>query len=319
MALNLLADALTRIDVAAQYAQIDEEALTRLKFPNATLEVSIPVRRDDGSLSVFTGYRVRHDNTRGPGKGGIRFHPLVTLDEIKALAFWMTCKCAVLGLPFGGAKGGVIVDPKQLSRLELERLSRSYIDQIAYFIGPHQDILGPDLYTNERIMGWMMDEYSKLIGRYTPEVITGKPLAIGGSQGRIDATGRGAYYCIKELARIRQWAPASMQVAIQGFGNVGQNIAKLLHQDHYRIVAVSDSQGGIYNPKGFDVPSLIQAKEATKKVKAVYCEGSVCEVVPAEPISNEALLALDVDLLIPAALENQIHAGNAALWVRKQL
>ena len=230
---------------------------------------------------------------------------------MKALAFWITCKCAVVGIPFGGAKGGVIVDPKELSPLELERLSRGYIDQIADFIGPETDVPAPDVYTNARIMGWMMDEYSKLRRQHTPAVITGKPVSLGGSLGRDDATGRGAYYCIKELERIRQWKPENIRVAVQGFGNAGQHAARLLHADGYRIVAVSDSRGGIYRPDGFDVPSLIQAKNETRQVKAVYCDGSVCEAVKADTITNDELLELDVDLLIPAALENQITADNA--------
>ena len=188
---SIFDDAITRLDAAAEHADIHPEALERLRHPKAMLQVSIPVRMDDGSLKVFKGYRVRHDDTRGPTKGGIRYHPDVDLDEIKALAFWMTCKCAVVGLPFGGAKGGVAVDPKKLSRLELERLSRSFVQAVADFIGPDTDIPAPDVYTNARIMGWMMDEYSKITRRHTPAVITGKPIPLGGSLGRDTATGRG--------------------------------------------------------------------------------------------------------------------------------
>lgn len=303
--------ALARLDEAFKYSSVDAEALERLKHPKAALEVSIPVRMDNGSLKIFTGFRVQHDNTRGPTKGGIRFHPDVSADEVKALAFWMTFKCAVVGIPYGGAKGGVVVDPKKLSRLELERLSRRYIEQISYFIGPDKDIPAPDVYTNSMIMGWMMDEYSKLTHRHSPAVITGKPIELGGSLGRDDATGRGAYYCIKELEKKRNWQPSNITVAIQGFGNAGQHIASLLHNDGYRIVAVSDSKGGIYNKDGFDIPSLIRAKQETKEVKAVYCNGSIMEVVPASQITNEELLALEVDLLIPSAMENQITINNA--------
>ena len=309
---DLFADAIARLDRAFQFAEIDEEALVKLKHPKAVLEVSIPVRMDDGSLRVFTGYRVRHDDTRGPAKGGIRYHPDVNLSEVKALAFWMTLKCAVVGIPFGGGKGGVIVNPKELSRLELERLSRGYIRQIADFIGPETDVPAPDVYTNAMIMGWMMDEYSKIRRQRTPAVITGKPIPLGGSLGREDATGRGAYYCIKQLEPHRDWTPQEVRVAVQGFGNAGQHVARLLHADGYRVVAVSDSQGGIYNPQGFDVPSLMYAKNETRQLKAVYCEGSVCEAVEADTITNEELLELDVDLLIPAALENQITEKNAA-------
>lgn len=308
---TIFEDALARLDHAYQYADIDPEALERLKYPKASLEVSIPVRMDDGTLKVFTGYRVHHDNTRGPTKGGIRFHPNVTLDEVKALALWMTFKCAVVGIPYGGAKGGVIVDPKKLSRLELERLSRTFIEQIASFIGPDKDIPAPDVYTNSMIMGWMMDEYSKLTHRHSPAVITGKPIELGGSLGRDDATGRGAYYCIKELERKRAWNPANITVAIQGFGNAGQHVASLLHADGYKIVAISDSKGGIYSGNGFDVPSVIQSKVASQNVQAVYYEGSVCKAVPAQSVSNEELLELEVDILIPAALENVIHPNNA--------
>jgi glutamate dehydrogenase (NADP+) len=303
-------EALQRLDNAFQYSDIDPEALEKLKYPKEILQVSIPLRKDNGSLQIFTGYRVHHNDIRGPAKGGIRYHPQVTLDEIKALAFWMTIKCSVIGIPFGGAKGGIVVDPKQLSRLELERLSRGYIDAVKNFIGPNVDIPAPDVYTNAMIMGWMMDEYSKIRGQYTPAVITGKPIPLGGSYGREDATGRGAFLCIQELAKKRQWK--NTRVAVQGFGNAGQHIAQLLHEAGYKIVAISDSQGGIYRPEGFDVPSIIHIKNSSKTVQAVYCTSSVCESVDAKQISNEELLELDVDLLIPAALENQITKDNAA-------
>jgi len=307
---SLFLDAVKRLDRAAEYAPIDDEALEKLKHAKAILQVSIPLRMDDGSLRIFEGCRVRHDDTRGPTKGGLRYHPDVSLDQVKALAFWMTCKCAVVGIPYGGAKGGVIVNAKELSRLELERLSRGYIRHMADFIGPDTDIPAPDVYTNEMVMGWMMDEYSLIRRRRVPEVITGKPIPLGGSLGRSDATGRGAYYCIKELERRRGWKPAEVRVAVQGFGNVGQAVARLLAADGYRVVAVSDSRGGIYRAEGFDVPSLIQFKNESRQLKAVYCEGSVCEMVDAETITNSELLALDVDLLIPAALEDQITAEN---------
>jgi glutamate dehydrogenase (NADP+) len=309
---SLFADALQHLDKVQQYVGVDPEIIERLKHPARTLEVSVPVRMDDGSLQTFTGYRVRHDQSRGPTKGGLRYHPQVSMDEVKALAFWMTIKCAIVDIPYGGAKGGICVDPKLLSRLELERLSRGFIEQVADFIGPDTDIPAPDVYTNPMIMGWMMDEYSKIKRHYSPAVITGKPIALGGSLGRDDATGRGAYYCIKYLEKIRGWDPQKIRVAVQGFGNAGQHVAGLLHRDGYHVVAVSDSKGGIYREDGFDVPSLIHAKQETQSVKAVYCEGSVCEAVPATQITNEELLALDVDILIPAALENVIHVGNVA-------
>ncbi len=309
---NVFESAIQRLDLAAKHLTVAPETVERLKRPKALLEVSIPVRMDDGSLRVFTGYRCRHDDTRGPAKGGIRFHPNVSRAEVQALAFWMTCKCACVGIPFGGGKGGVIVNPKELSHLELERLSRGYMQQVADFVGPDTDVPAPDVYTNATVMGWMMDEYSKIVRKRTPGVITGKPIPLGGSLGRDDATGRGAYYCIKEIEKRRNWDPKTIRVAVQGFGNAGQSVVRLLHQDGYKIVAVSDSRGGIHSDDGFDVPSLIKQKNETRTLKAVYCEGSVCELIPAKSITNEELLELDVDLLLPAALENQISSANAA-------
>lgn len=326
---GIFEDAISRLDRAAEFTKIDKEAIERLRHTKAVLQVSIPVRMDDGSLRIFQGYRVRHDDTRGPTKGGIRFHPGVTLDEVKALAFWMTCKCAVVGIPFGGGKGGVIVDPKQLSRMELERLSRGFIGQVADFVGPETDIPAPDVYTNAMIMGWMMDEYSKIHRQRIPAVITGKPIPLGGSLGRDDATGRGAYYCIKELEKLKDWQPTDIRVAVQGFGNAGQHISRLLHADGYRIVAISDSRGGIYRAEGLDIPRAIKLKQEGQMVGRVYSERSVCDCpvcgdaeseckcttndpATGESISNADLLELGVDILIPAALENQITADNAS-------
>ncbi len=309
---SLFADAIARLDDAGKIAGLDPEVVELLRHPKAILHMSIPVRMDDGSLRVFEGYRVRHNNSRGPTKGGIRYHPDVSLDEVKALSFWMTCKCAVVGIPFGGGKGGITVNPRELSNMELERLSRGFIQQAADFIGPDVDIPAPDVYTNARIMGWMMDEYSTIRRQYSPGVITGKPIPMGGSLGRDQATGRGAYVCIKELEKKKKWNPGDITVAVQGFGNAGQHVAKLLHADGYKLVAVSDSRGGIYKPDGFDVPSLIQFKNESRQLKAVYCEGSVCEVIDAETVTNDQLLELDVDVLIPAALENQITEDNVS-------
>ena len=307
---DIFDDAIKRLDEAGDIAGIDGEVIERLRHPKAIVEVSIPMRMDDGSLRVFHGYRIRHDDTRGPTKGGIRYHPEVNKDEVKALAFWMTFKCAVVGIPYGGAKGGVTVNPKELSRMEIERLSRRFVEEMADFIGPDTDIPAPDVYTNSMIMGWMMDEYAKIKRQHVPAVITGKPLALGGSQGRDDATGRGGYYCIKQLERRLNWNPSDIRIAVQGFGNAGQAVARLLHADGYRIVAASDSKGAIHSEDGFDVPSLIKFKNERRELRAVYCEGSVCEVVDADAITNEALLELDVDLLIPAALGNQITCDN---------
>ena len=232
----------------------------RLKFPKSSLQVSIPVRMDNGSLQVFQGYRVRYDDTRGPTKGGIRYHPSVTLDEVKSLAFWMTFKCAALDLPFGGAKGGITIDPKQLSKLELERLSRSYINEIADFIGPDVDIPAPDVQTNSMIMGWMADRYNTIHRKIVPAAITGKPLTMGGSLGRDTATGMGTFFAIETLMPKFQTVRENTTVAVQGFGNVGVVIADLLWQAGYRVVAVSDSQGGIYAKCGLDIPSVRQFK-----------------------------------------------------------
>lgn len=313
---SLFEDALRQIESAGGHARIELEALERLRRPRFIAFATIPVRMDDGSMRFFDGYRVRYDDTRGPAKGGIRFHPDVSLDELKALALWMTCKCAVVGIPFGGGKGGVTVDPKSLSRAELQRLSRGYIREFADVLGPDVDVPAPDVYTNPRIMGWMADEYSKIRRARTPSVITGKPVELEGIVGRDDATGRGAYCCIKELEEIRNWNPTDIRVAVQGFGNAGQSIARLLHADGYRVVAISDSKGGLYRAEGLDIPSLISAKNDSRSMNGVYCGCSVCDCAGctrdhAGTVTNAELLELDVDVLIPAALELQITSDNA--------
>jgi glutamate dehydrogenase (NADP+) len=309
--MQLFADASQRLEKALQYVDLPEDALTHLRHPKSSLTVSIPVRMDDGSLRVFQGYRVRYDDTRGPTKGGVRYHPNVSQDEVQSLAFWMTFKCAVLNLPFGGGKGGITLDPKSLSKMELERLSRGYIDAIADFIGPDVDILAPDVYTNPTIMGWMMDQYNIIRRKIDRAVVTGKPIAMGGSVGRDTATGLGAFMVIEAIAPRLDLTPSKTTVAIQGFGNAGSILAVELAKAGYRIVAVSDSQGGIYAPQGLDIPSVLHYKESNRRINAVYCEGSVCSVVEHRTIANEDLLALDVDILIPAALENQITEANA--------
>ena len=308
---SLFGDALRRLDRAQLLAGVDAEIVERLRHPRVSMRASVPLRMDDGSLRLFDGFRVRHDDTRGPAKGGIRFHPDVTEDEVTALAFWMTFKCAVVGIPFGGAKGGIAVDPTGLSRMELERLSRSYIQQFAGFIGPDVDIPAPDVQTNEMIMGWMMDEYEHVVRHRDPAVITGKPLALGGSLGRKDATGRGAAICIRELARVREWTPFQTRVAVQGFGNCGEAVALLLQDAGFRVVAVSDEHGGLYAPDGLDVRALVAAKESRRGVGDVYSRTSVSDLRHAESISNAELLELDVELLVPAAIERQITLGNA--------
>ena len=309
---SLLSDASKRLAKALQHVNISDDAIALLQHPKTSLTVSIPVRMDDGSLKVFSGYRVRYDDTRGAGKGGVRYHPGVSLDEVQSLAFWMTFKCALLDLPFGGAKGGITVNPKELSKAELERLSRGYVDAIADAIGVDVDILAPDVYTNATIMGWMMDRYSIIQRQLCRGVVTGKPLALGGSKGRDTATAMGAFTVIQTMLPKFDLNLKDTTVAIQGFGNAGATLAGLLHDAGYKVVAVSDSKGGIYAPGGLDIPSVAQHKNQNREMKAVYCRDSVCDIVEHRTISNQELLTLDVDVLIPAALENQITGDNAA-------
>lgn len=308
---TLLTDASRRLEKAARYAPISDDATERLKFPKASLKVAIPVRMDDGSLRVFEGYRVRYDDTRGPTKGGIRFHPQVSMDEVQSLAFWMTFKCAAVNLPFGGAKGGITLNPKELSKFELERLSRGYIDAVAPFIGPDLDIPAPDVYTNPMIMGWMMDQYSIIKGRRSPAVITGKPVSMGGSLGRGTATGTGAFFVLQTMMENLDKSPNELTVAVQGFGNAGSVIAQHLFEAGYKVVAVSDSKGGIYNKSGLNIPDVQQFKQTHREMKDVYCADSVCSVASTDILTNEEILSLNVDILIPAALENQITKENA--------
>jgi glutamate dehydrogenase (NADP+) len=302
---SMFDSALLNLDKALKYTQLDPEVAMRLRYPKSCMEVSIPVRLDDGTLGIFKGYRVQHDDTRGPTKGGIRFHPGVSVDEVKALAFWMTMKCAVVGIPFGGAKGGVIVDTKKLSRLEIERLSRGYIKQIVDFIGPQKDIPAPDMYTNDKIMGWMMDEYSSIMRAQTHGVITGKPIPLGGSLGRDDATARGGFYCIKEIEKIKNWQKEQIKVAIQGFGNAGRHAAKLLSDDGYKVVAISDSRSGVYDPEGLDVMYWLNVKKKYGSLDFAHASNQ-----GVRKIDNAGLLELDVEVLVPAALENQIVIDN---------
>lgn len=307
---NTFEGAISRLDEPSKIAKIDPEAIDQLKHPKYIVDVSIPVRMDNGSLKIFKGFRVKHDDKRGPTKGGVRFHPNLTVHQMKALAFWMTIKCSLLNIPFGGSKGGIIVNTLELSHLELERLSRGYINKIADFIGPKNDVLAPDMNTNSMIMGWMMDEYSIIARQHSPATVTGKPLALGGSEGREDATGHGAFFCIKELEKKFGWKKNKLKVAIQGFGNVGENVAKYLHKDEYKIVAVSDFEGGVYDQKGIDIPELIKKKNELQKKKNIFYQ-TISNITDYKKISNEELLALDVDILIPAAMENQITAKNA--------
>jgi glutamate dehydrogenase (NADP+) len=312
MADTVFKDALIRVRDYGKSAGVSGEVIDSLMHAKSILKATLPVRMDDGSTRHFTGFRCRYNSTLGPTKGGIRFHPGVNMAEVQALALWMTIKCAVVGLPYGGGKGGVVVDPKVLSPMELERLSRAYMRAMADVIGPHTDIPAPDVYTNARIMGWMMDEYEAIKRVKSPAVITGKPVRLGGSLGRDDATGRGAYLCVSELAKRQKLDPKKTTVAVQGFGNGGYHVARLLQDAGYRIVAISDSKGGIYSPDGFDVASIYEEKQRSRRVRAVYCDQSVCEIVEHDAISNDDLLRLDVDILIPAALEGVITEENAA-------
>ena len=309
---SLFEDAKKQLDNALKHVQISGDAKEILKSPKEIIEVSIPVRRDGGKLEVFQGYRVHFNDALGPTKGGIRYHPNVSLDEIKALAFWMTFKCAAVGLPYGGGKGGVIVDPKKLSKHELEHLSRGYISAIYDFIGPDKDVPAPDVYTNDMIMGWMSDEYDKIARKKCPAVITGKPISMGGSLGRDTATAMGAYYVIKKLIGKLKLDKKNLKVAIQGFGNAGFNIAKLLNSDGFKIVGLSDSKGAIFCKEGsFDPDSVMRVKEEKGSVDGVYFKGSVCDEVGHDHLSNDELLESEVDILIPSALEGQITKKNA--------
>ena len=282
---------------------VDPNLIRILSHCKKGVEVSVPVQMDDGSVQVFQGYRVVHNMTRGPAKGGIRYHPAVTQDEVKALAMWMTWKCALMGLPFGGAKGGVICDPKLLSLGEKERLTRRYTSEIINEIGPEKDIPAPDVGTDAQVMAWIFDTYSMNVGHSVLGVVTGKPLAVGGSVGRDGATARGSLYCIRTALQKQGSRLHDARVAIQGFGNVGSNLARLLSDEGVRVIAVSDSRGGIHNPYGLDVPAAIAYK----------AEHGVLEGFPgADAITNEELIEIDCDVLTPCALEQAITAENAA-------
>jgi glutamate dehydrogenase (NAD(P)+) len=296
------ASAQRQFDIAADRLHLDPALRAVLREAERELIVSVPVRMDDGSVKVFTGYRVQHNLGRGPSKGGIRYHQDVTLNEVRALAMWMTWKCAVVGIPFGGGKGGVRVDPKKLSMRELEGLTRRFTTEISVLIGPEKDIPAPDVNTNAQTMAWMMDTYSMHVGYTVPGVVTGKPISLGGSEGRHEATGRGGVVTIVEAARHLGFPVEGATVAIQGFGNAGAIAAYLLEDLGARIVAVSDSVGGIHRADGLDV-------KAVRNWKAEH--GTVVGFPGAQPISNEALLELEVDILAPAALESQITAANA--------
>lgn len=295
--------ALKQLDEAAKLIKLDKGLHQVLANPKRVLTVSLPVKMDNGEIRVFTGFRSQHNDARGPYKGGIRYHPQVTVDEVKALSMWMTWKCAVADIPYGGGKGGIICNPKEMSTGELERLTRRYAYAIADIIGPHTDIPAPDVYTGGKEMAWIMDTYSALKGNYVqPEVITGKPIAIGGSLGRNEATGRGLAFTVREAAKKLKINMKSATVAVQGFGNAGQFASQLVEEQGATVIAASDSKGGVYNKAGMKVEALRKHKEKT---------GSVVGFPGAKSISNEELLETDCTILIPAALENQITAKNA--------
>jgi glutamate dehydrogenase (NAD(P)+) len=291
-----------QFDLAAERLNLDPGMRLVLREPRRELTVHFPVHMDDGSVQVFTGYRVQHNLGRGPAKGGIRYHQNVSLDEVKALAMWMSWKCAVVGIPYGGGKGGVIVDPKQLSQKELEGLTRRYFTEIEVLVGPEKDIPAPDVNTNSQIMAWMMDTYSMHAGYTVPGVVTGKPISLGGSEGRNEATARGTVFCVVEAARHLGMDLTASKVAIQGFGNAGSIAARLVADEGATVVAVSDSTGGIHAPGGLDVNKVIAWKGE---------HGTVQGFPGAVDISNAQLLEVECDILIPAALENQITAQNA--------
>jgi len=294
--------AVAQFDDAAERLGLSRSMRNVLRAPKRELIVNFPVRLDNGDVQMFTGYRVQHNINRGPAKGGIRFSPEVSLDEVRALAMWMTWKCAVVDIPFGGAKGGVICDPHQMSRGELERMSRRYATEISILMGPNSDIPAPDMNTNPQVMAWMMDTYSMHQGYSVPAAITGKPLAIGGSEGRLDATARGVQVVTLEAMRYLDMSPEKCSVVIQGFGNVGGITARLLHETGCKIVGLSDISGGVYNPQGIDVPTAMRFSRE---------HGSLRGMPGTEAVTNRELLELPCDVLIPAALENQLTKDNA--------
>jgi glutamate dehydrogenase/leucine dehydrogenase len=293
-----------QFDLAAELLKLDPGLRQVLRTPKRVLEVSIPTKMDNGQVRVFVGYRVQHNVARGPAKGGIRFHPAVTLDEVKALASWMTWKCATVNIPYGGGKGGVICDPKKMSKGELERMTRRYASEILPIIGPDQDIPAPDVYTDAQTMAWIMDTYSMMRGYSVPGVVTGKPVSLGGSPGRNEATARGCLFAVEEACKVKKMSLRGATVAIQGYGNAGAIAAKLFAEKKAKIVAISDSRGGVHNSRGIDPLKALRYKERS---------GTVVGMPSTSRLSNEDLLTMKCDILIPAALENVITLDNADL------
>src|SRR5229473_2424584 len=300
--LNPFRIAQIQFDMAAEYLKLDAGLRQILRTPKRVMEVSIPTKMDNGQLKVFTGFRVQHNVARGPAKGGIRYHPNVTLDEVKALAAWMTWKTATVNIPYGGAKGGVICDPKRMSKAELERMTRRYASEILPIIGPDKDIPAPDVYTDSQTMAWIMDTYSMMVGHSTLGVVTGKPVSIGGSVGRHEATARGCLFVAEEACKARKMSLRGATVAVQGFGNAGSIAARLFAEKRAKIVAISDSRGGVTNPRGIDPIKALRYKERS---------GTVVGMPGASRISNDDLLTMKCDILVPAALENVITLNNA--------
>ncbi len=311
--MSVFKNALQQLKKAAGYVKISPATLEQLKKPERILQFSLPVIMDNGDIRIFEGYRVQYTSVRGPYKGGLRYHPQTNLDEVKALAFWMGIKCAVVDIPLGGGKGGIMVDPKKLSKGELERLTRVFTRRLVPFIGPEQDILAPDVNTNPEMMGWVMDEYSQIVGKKIPGVVTGKSLELGGSQGRAEATGKGGLYVLNELAKKLKLNPKKTRIIVQGFGNVGFNFANLAYQAGYKIIGLSDSQGGIYSKKGISMnpKHVMQDKKARGLIAGCYCIGSVCDCKNFKQVTNKQLLELPTDILVLAALENQVIKVNA--------
>ncbi len=307
---------ITRLEHAAQTLSLSERQLTELKTPNRIVEKTLSITRDNSTTVQLPAYRVQFSNARGPYKGGIRFHPAADLDEVKALAAAMAIKCAVVDIPLGGGKGGVQFNPKEYSRAEIERVSRAWARAFAPAIGVDTDIPAPDVYTTAEIMGYMLDEYEKTIGKNEAGVITGKPLSLGGIVGRDTATAQGGAYVLQEIVRALELEPAKLRVAVQGFGNAGYHIARILHGLGYRIVGLSDSKGALMSERGLDPEAAFRAKHEHDVITALYCPGSVCdeEKLARDHVkvgTNEDLLTMDCDVLIPAALDNQLSAENA--------
>ena len=293
-----------QFDIAAEHLKLDPGLRQVLRTPKRVMEVAIPTKMDNGQVKVFTGFRVQHNVARGPAKGGLRYHPNVTLDEVKALAMWMTWKTATVNVPYGGAKGGVICDPKRMSKGELERMTRRFTSEILPIIGPGRDIPAPDVYTDSQTMAWIMDTYSITVGEATPGVVTGKPISLGGSEGRNEATARGCLFAVEEACKVKKINLRGATVAIQGFGNAGSSAAKLFAEKKARIIAISDSRGGVFNSRGIDPLKAMRYKERS---------GTVVGMPGTSRISNDDLLTLKCDILIPAALENVITLNNAEL------